>query len=249
MLLVADVAELKFMNPILNTRTLDRAEAVASSDTFNTAGVVQKSVFLLFLLVASAMVCAHATLGFIPAIAGGIVAFVVVLVVMFKPTLSPYLAPVYAIAEGAIVGVISAAYADAFNGIILQALLFTFGTLAAMLGLYQSRIIVVTAKLRSIIFAATVGIAVSYFVAFIASLFGFNISFLYGNGPLSIGISVVICIVAAMNFLLDFDTIERANANRAPKYFEWVASLGLLITTVWLYLEILRLLGKLNQNK
>jgi len=117
-----------------------------------------------------------------------------------------------------------------------------------MLALYQTRIITVNAKFRSIIFAATAGIAITYVVAIIAGLFGFNMSFMYSSSPLSIGISVVICIVAALNFLLDFDNIERGIANGAAKNYESVSALGLLITTVWLYLEILRLLSKIKSR-
>ena len=131
-----------------------------------------------------------------------------------------------------------------YPGIVIQAILGTAGTFMVMLTLYRTRIIKVTDKLRMIIVGATLGIALVYIIGIVMSFFGGGIPYIHESGPIGIGFSVVVCGIAAFNLLLDFDFIEKGSEAKAPKYMEWYAAFGLLVTLIWLYLEILRLLGK-----
>jgi uncharacterized YccA/Bax inhibitor family protein len=173
----------------------------------------------------------------------------VAIVLIFKPQLAQYLAPAYALLEGLVIGGISSIYNDAFSavapGIVTQAVILTFGTAIAMYLLYTFRIIRVTEKFKSIMFAAIGGIALFYLITFLLSLFGVNVSGLHNGSLMSIGISIAITAIAALSLLLDFDRIEQGSAMGAPKYMEWYCAFGLLVTLVWLYVEILRLLGNL----
>lgn len=182
-------------------------------------------------------------------IGGFITGFVLCLITCFKREWSPVTAPLYAMAQGLALGGISAMYETQFNGIVTQAVLLTVGTLLAMLALYTMRIIQPTRKFMLGVFAATAGIALTYLIGIVLRLFGFEMSFLYGNGWFSIGFSIVVVIVAALNLIMDFATIEQGAQNRAPKYMEWYAAFGLLVTLVWLYLEILRLLSKFASRR
>lgn len=169
------------------------------------------------------------------------------LVTSFVPRIARITAPIYALGYGIALGAISALYEIAFDGIVLQAVGATLATLAVMLFLYATRIIKVTQRLRMVVIGATLGIFLLYAVAWIATIFGANLFFWNNPTPLGIGISVVICGVAAFNLLLDFDFIERMSG-RAPKQMEWYAAFGITVTIIWLYLEILRLLALLRQN-
>jgi uncharacterized YccA/Bax inhibitor family protein len=181
------------------------------------------------------------------AMVGIIVGFVAVLVAMRKPNLAKFLGPVYAIGYGFAVGAISKGYETFYNGIVLQAVLATASVFFVMLLLYRTRIIKVTDKFRRAVIFATLGVMVLYLGSFIFSLFGGSLPFLNGdNMALSIAFSVFVCGLAAMNLALDFDFIERATNSGMPKTYEWVAALGLVVTLVWLYLELLRLLSYLR---
>ncbi len=182
------------------------------------------------------------------AMIGVIVGFVAVIAAMFKPKLARFLAPVYALAQGYFVGAISKAYENFQDGIVLQAVLATVGVFAAMLFLYGTRIIKVTNRMRRIVIGATMGIALLYLVSFVINLFGGNVSFLQEPTLFGIGFSVLVVGLAAFNLALDFDFIERGSKADLPKYMEWVGALGLLVTLVWLYLEMLRLLSKLRER-
>ena len=166
----------------------------------------------------------------------------------FKPDLARVTAPIYALITGTWVGAISHVYNLEYDGIVLQAIGATFGVLAMMLFLYATRIVEVTDKLRMGIIMATGGIMLVYLFTIVLSLFDVDMPFIHDAGPVGILISVVIVGVAAMNLLLDFDFTERAVAAGAPKKVEWYAAFGLMVTLVWLYLEILRLLGKINRS-
>jgi uncharacterized YccA/Bax inhibitor family protein len=166
----------------------------------------------------------------------------------FKPDLARFTAPLYALITGTWVGAISALYNFQYDGIVLQAVGATIGVLAMMLFLYATRIIEVTDKLRMGIVMATGGIMLVYLFTIVLSIFGIDMPFIHDAGPVGILISLVIVGVAAMNLLLDFDFTERAVAAGAPKKVEWYAAFGLTVTLVWLYLEILRLLSKLNRS-
>jgi uncharacterized YccA/Bax inhibitor family protein len=179
-----------------------------------------------------------------------LIGFAAVIVCSFKPTLSKFLAPVFALAEGVFVGAISAAYNVEWNGIVVQAVGATLGVFLVMLFLYRARIVKVTDKFRSVVIGATLGLAVFYLFAIILSLFGHDIGFLSATDSswFGIGFSVLAAGLASLNLLLDFDLTERGVRGAAPEYMEWFAGLGLLVTLVWLYLELLRLLGRLRSN-
>ncbi len=181
------------------------------------------------------------------AMVGIFVGFGAVILSSFKPKLAKFLGPVYAIAYGFAVGAISKGYETFYNGIVLQAVLATASVFAVMLVLYRTRIIKVTDKFRRAVIFATLGVMVLYLGSFVFSLFGGSLPFLNGdNMVLSILFSVFVCGLAAMNLALDFDFIERATNAGMPKEYEWVAALGLVVTLVWLYLELLRLLSYLR---
>ena len=184
-----------------------------------------------------------------PWVFGGlIVGFITAIVICFKQTWAPMLAPVYALAEGLFLGGISASFEAQYPGIVIQAVGGTFGTLAALLLCYQSGLIRATENFKLGIVAATGGIFFVYLISMIGGMFGFPIPFIHSAGPVGIGFSVVVVIIAALNLVLDFDFIETAAKRGAPKYLEWYGAFALMVTLVWLYLEILRLLSKLNSR-
>lgn len=178
---------------------------------------------------------------------GMLVGLVCALILTFKPTFARVLAPVYAVATGVAVGAISKAYNNAYSGIVLQAVGATLGVFVVMLVLYRSGIIRVTARFRRVVIGATLGVLVFYGISMLLGLFGANI-FPQGSSLMSIGFSFLVAGIAAMNLALDFDFIEKAEAAGAPKHMEWYAAFGLLVTLVWLYLEILRLLSKMRDR-
>jgi len=178
-------------------------------------------------------------------IVGGIGGLITALVTAFRPQSSGISAPIYAIFEGLLLGGISAIFESMFTGIVMRAVALTLAVFLAMLFLYRSGIIKVTEKLKMGIFAATAGIAVIYLVSFIGGFFGMEFSFLHGNSNFSIGFSLLVVAIAAFNLVLDFSFIENAAEQGAPKYMEWYGAFGLMVTLIWLYLEILRLLSKL----
>jgi uncharacterized YccA/Bax inhibitor family protein len=184
---------------------------------------------------------------------GGAIGGLVVAVIMsFKPTSSPYLAPLYGLLEGLFVGALSAtinyAFRESYPGIIMQAVVLTFGAAVAMFILYNFRIIKVTERFRSIVFTATAGIAIFYLIAMVLRMFAIDIPFLHEGSMLGIGFSLVVIVVASLNLIMDFDMIERGAATGAPKYMEWFCAFGLLVTIIWLYIEILRLLSKISSR-
>ena len=183
---------------------------------------------------------------------GALGGFVVALVIMFKKEWAPYLAPAYALLEGLFVGAISAYFNYAFKekapNIIFNAVGLTFGTAIAMYLLYSFRIIKATEKFKSVIITATAGIAIFYVITWVLGMFGINIAFLHEGSLMGIGFSVFVVAIAALNLILDFDMVEKGAELGAPKYMEWYGAFGLLVTIVWLYLEILRLLSKLSSR-
>ncbi len=188
----------------------------------------------------------------IPALAwvGLFVGIGLVFLLMFKPHLAKFIAPVYAIAEGFFVGALSRMYETFYNGIVVQAAGATIAVFGVMLFLYRARIIKVTERFRTIVVSATIGIMVFYGVCFLVRLFAGadSVSFLASASLLSIGFSVLVAGIAAMNLALDFDFIERGSKMGLEKDFEWYGAFALLVTIVWLYLEMLRLLSKLRSR-
>ena len=170
------------------------------------------------------------------------------IVTIMKPKLARFTGIFYAAAEGAVLGAISHLYESQFNGIVLQAIGLTIGVFVVMLFLYATRIVRVTNKFRTGVIAATGAIFLVYMVSIVMHLFGANIPFIHDAGPIGIGFSLLVVGLAALNLMLDFDFIERGVAAGAPRYMEWYGAFGLLITLVWLYLELLRLLSKLQSR-
>ena len=174
------------------------------------------------------------------------VGFGLALLTIFKPKFAPISAPLYAVAEGLFLGVISKVYDAQWNGIVLQAVLATAAVFLVCLALFSTGAVKVTKKFTFVVIAATAGIALMYIAGMLLSLFGADITFLNSPSPLGIAVSVVICIVAALNLFLDFEMIRQLSFAGAPKRMEWYGAFGLTVTMVWLYLEVLRLLGKLR---
>ncbi len=239
----------------LGTGSLVRNDGEAMS----LNGTVNKSALLLILVLAAAMFtwsqyAAAAAAGnpgaVMPyAIGGAIGGFVIALVTVFKKTWAPYTAPVYAVLQGLFLGAISAMFEMRFPGIVMQAVALTFGTLGALLLAYRSGLIKATENFKLGVVAATGGIMVLYLVNIGMRLFGFEgMGFIHEGSTMGILFSVGVVIVAALNLVLDFDFIEHGVENGAPKYMEWYAAFGLMVTLVWLYLEILRLLSKLQSR-
>jgi len=184
---------------------------------------------------------------------GAIGGLVVALIITFKKQWAPFLAPAYALLEGLFVGAISAyynyAFADKAPFIIVTAVGLTFGTAIAMYLLYAARIIRATQKFKAIIFTATVGIAIFYLITMVMRMFGMDVPFIHEGSTFGIIFSLFVVSIAALNLILDFDMIEQGVEAGAPKYMEWYGAFGLLVTIVWLYLEILRLLSKISSRR
>jgi uncharacterized YccA/Bax inhibitor family protein len=226
-------------------------------EVMTVEGTVNKTMILLLLAVVSASITwsmvlkpGGSDLAFPLMIGGMILGFIAAMVAIFKPNTSPYVAPVYALLEGLVLGGVSAVVNERYPGIAMQAVGLTFGTLAVMLVAYRARLIQVTDKFRMGVVAATGGIFVFYLVSFVLRMFGIGGSFLaYDSAsPIAIGISLVVVVIAALNLVLDFDLIERGARYRAPKFMEWYGAFSLMVTLVWLYLEILRLLSRLSRR-
>jgi uncharacterized YccA/Bax inhibitor family protein len=242
-------------NPALNENVFRNAawtgdSANASAMTLN--GVVLKTGMLLVVLSATAVFTWQqffAGANVSPYMIGGLIGgFVLALITVFKPTASPWTAPLYAACEGFALGGISATIEAQYGGIVIQAVGLTFGTLGSLLAVYSTGLIRPSENFKLGIVAATGGIALVYLVSIVLGFFGMQIPLIHGSGPIGIAFSVFVVVLAALNLVLDFDFIEQGVKNSAPKYMEWYAGFGLLVTLVWLYIEILRLLTKLRSN-
>ena len=233
---------------------------VSRSGVMTVQGTVGKTSLLLAILSACGIWSWHATVSngvqpglvALSAIGGMVIAFLTI----FRPTLAPWTAPLYAAAEGVFLGVISQviqngidARAGVPQGIVFQAISLTVGVLCVMLFLYGSRIIQVTDKFRTGVIMATGAIALVYLISMVLRLFGVNTPFIFDSSKIGIGFSLFVVGLASVNLLLDFDMIEKGARSGAPKYMEWYGAFGLLVTLVWLYLEILRLLRKFADQR
>ncbi len=179
---------------------------------------------------------------------GAIGGLIVALVTIFKKEWAPITAPIYGLLQGLFLGGISAMYNQQFQGIVLQAVMLTFGVMAMMLFLYQSGIIKVTEKFRMGVVAATGGVFLVYIVTFVLGFFGVQVPFIHGSGMMGIGFSLLVVGIAALNLVMDFDSVDRGVAAGAPRFMEWYCAFGLMVTLIWLYLEMLRLLSKLQRR-
>jgi uncharacterized YccA/Bax inhibitor family protein len=235
-------------NPVLSKKTFTKT--LSSSDEMTIEGTVNKTAVSLLLLVGTGYFTFD-VISPVLLIGSGIGGFILAIVTIFKKEWAPITVPLYAILEGALLGGISYMYNSTYNGIVTNAILLTVGILVSLLIAYRSGYIKATENFKLGIFAATGGIAIVYFINFIMGFFGSGLGVMSINNasPLSIGFSIVVVIVASLNLVLDFDFIEEGAEKGAPKYMEWYGAFGLLVTLIWLYLEILRLLAKLNSRR
>jgi uncharacterized YccA/Bax inhibitor family protein len=249
---VADL--LRTSNPALNDKIFQNT-GIGTGEAMTLNGTVNKTGVLLLLVVAAAAWTWHLYLhsnnpqmamglAMIGVIGGLIMAFVTI----FKKTWAGVTAPIYAVLEGLALGGISAMFESRYHGIAIQAVSLTFGTMFVLLLAYRSGLIPVTQNFRLGVIAATGGIAVFYLITMVLGFFGIHFTSVFGSGPVGIAFSVVVVIVAALNLVLDFDFIETGVRVGAPKYMEWYAAFGLMVTLIWLYLEILRLLSKMRDR-
>jgi len=179
---------------------------------------------------------------------GCIGGLVMALWTVFSPRSSPVTAPIYAILEGMVIGAISAIFEYQFPGIVFQATGVTIGAFAAIMALYGSGIIKVNETFKAVLFSAMLAIGLAYLATLVLRMFGSDVPYIHGSGPVGIGFSVIVCIVAALNFAWDFQNVVDAKNAEAPRWYEWYLGFGLLLTLVWLYLEVLRLLAKLQSR-
>ncbi len=254
------MAIFKSGNPTLTQKMFDKSLSIDADmqGTMSVRGTINKFGFLMLMIIAGAAYNWHmfeeakqstVTTLMMVGIFGGLITAIAI---SFKPNWASYLAPLYALLEGLFIGgisaILNAAFAKQYPGLIMQAVGLTFGVAIAMFLLYNFRIIKATERFKSVIFTATLGIGIFYLLTMVLRLFGVNVSFMTDSSLLSIGISLFIVAIAALNLILDFDMIEQGAERGAPKFMEWYGAFGLLVTLVWLYLEILRLLSKLNSR-
>ena len=237
-------------NPALSKKTFNNL-TIESSNVMTLDGTVNKTAISMGILLLSAYytysnaIMSYIMIGFI----GG---FILALVTIFKKEWAPTTVPIYAVLEGLALGGISKIYANAFEpGIVPQAIMLTLGILFALLFAYKSKIIQATENFKLGVFAATAGIGVVYLISFIMSFFGNSLPVMNpaNSSILSIGFSLFVVVIASLNLVMDFDFIEEGVKKGAPKYMEWYGAFGLLVTLIWLYLEILRLLAKLSSRR
>ena len=245
-------------NPVLSRLAEAARETLTTSvsgDVMTRAGTAGKSLILLALCAFSAtftwlQVAAGNTAIMMPALlVGGLGGFVMAMIVSFKPNTAPVVAPIYAVLEGLILGAISALFNIKYPGLPQQAVLLTFAVALGVFTLYRMNILKATEGFRRMVVGATIGIAVFYLVNIVLSMFNVNLGYTMSNSPIAIGINLVIAGVAAMNLVLNFDDIDTAVRMGAPKRLEWYGAFGLMVTLVWLYLELLRLLSRLQGGR
>jgi uncharacterized YccA/Bax inhibitor family protein len=242
-------------NPALNERAFQGERAVLG-EAMTLQGTVNKTGVLLICAVATAawtwnlFLHSHSPQSVMPlALVGGIGGLIVAMVTIFKKQWAGITAPIYALLEGLVLGSISAMLEVRFPGIAIQAVSLTFGTLVILLLAYRSGLIAVTEKFRLGVIAATGGIALFYIVEIVLGFFGIHFTAVNGSGAIGIGFSIFVVIIAALNLVLDFDFIETGVRVGAPKYMEWYGAFGLMVTLIWLYFEILRLLSKIRSRE
>ena len=238
-------------NPMMKESVF--SQAISGAETMTLQGAVNKTIALLALVVIGAsyswnLFYNQGPEAVQPWMIGGIIgSLVFAMITIFKATWAPKTAPIYAVLEGLALGGISAFFEARFPGIVIQAVGLTFGTLFALLLAYKTRLIRATENFKLGVFAATGGIAVVYLISMIGGMFGWNMPVIHESGPMGILFSLFVVVIAALNLVLDFDFIERGHGV-APRYMEWYAAFGLVVTLAWLYLELLRLLSKLRER-
>lgn len=240
-------------NPVFSDSAFDRAGYSSSSDSMTVNGSIMKTFILGLVFIITSFV----VIAYMPNFDGSmstaitvsaIGAFVVGLIISFKPATAPVLSVVYAVLESIVVTVISILLNQQYNGIVFEAVTYTMIAFFTMLILYRLGVIKATQTFKSVIITATIAIGISYLILFILSFFSIRPDWFYGNSTLSIAINAVIIVIAALNLILDFDFIEQGSSMNMPKYMEWYAAFGLILTIIWLYLEILRILSKIKSR-
>jgi len=251
-------------NPALGDHVFDKAKQNSAPNTerMTIAGTVNKTAILLGLALITAMWSwnvvfpgsASTTVDALPSPPGWLlmgapfIAFILAIVTIFKAQWAPISAPLYALFEGLFLGTISAMFEVRYPGIAMQAAFGTLATLGGLLMAYRTGFIKPTENFRLGLFAATSGIMMLYMISFVMSLFGGNMPFIHESGLMGIGFSLFVVVIAALNLVLDFDFIENGETSGAPQYMEWYGAFGLMVTLVWLYIEMLRLLAKLRNR-
>jgi uncharacterized YccA/Bax inhibitor family protein len=252
----------KSSNPVFGKNIFNQTATSTDEGVMTVNGTINKTGLMLLIVIFAATFTWRKFFGAIdPAIpgamppgvigwviGGAIGGFITAIITTFSPRRAAMTAPIYAVFEGLFLGAISALFEAMYPGLVMRAVSLTFGVFFIMLLLYRSGTIRATEKFRTVIFAATGGIALVYLVSFVAGMFGANLGFMYGNGMMGIGFSLVVVVIAALNLILDFDMITQGTNAHAPKYMEWYGAFGLMVTLIWLYLEILRLLSKLSSR-
>ena len=242
-------------NPTLNANTFTNIQAAPGTAVMTVQGTVHKTALLLLLTIIAASYTwglhfAGAQDAVTAWTAGGAIAgLVIALITVFKKTWAMVTAPLYALFEGLVVGGVSSAMAGYSNGIVIEAVMLTFGTLAALLAAYTTGLIKATDQFKRGVIAATGGIVILYLATFVLGFFHVPVPMITGNSLFGIGFSIVVVIIAALNLVIDFDFIEKGAAAGAPKYLEWYAAFSLMVTLIWLYFEILRLLAKFSRRR
>lgn len=245
-------------NPAISDKIFDNARQF-EGDAMTVRGAMNKFGMMMLFLIGAALFTwnlfyTQGVEAVKPWMWGSMIGgLVLAIIIIFKKTWAPHLALGYAICEGLFLGAISAMFntlfAAKYPSIIMHAVLLTMGTAAAMYILYQTGVIRATNTFRKIVIMATMAIAIFYLISMVMNMFGATMPYLHDSSPMGILISLVIVVVAALNLILDFDMIERGAQEGAPKYFEWYSAFGLMVTIVWLYLEILKLLSKLASSR
>jgi len=235
-------------NPVLSKSTFSNTGSISEKMTIN--GTVNKTAISLLLLVGTGYLT-FTTINPGLLVGCGIGGFIVAIITVFKKEWAPITVPIYAVLEGGLLGGVSFMYNSLYDGIVTNAIFLTVGILLSLLTAYRSGYIKATENFKLGVFAATGGIAIVYLINFIMSFFGSSMGVMQidNASPMSIGFSAIVVIIAALNLVLDFDFIEEGAEKGAPKYMEWYGAFGLLVTLIWLYLEILRLLAKLNSRR
>lgn len=253
----------KSSNPVFGQSVFGRLDSRADSGLMTINGTMNKTGLMLLIVTFAAIFTWRKFFGAynysgpeaafsavqLWMIGGGIGGFITAMITVFRPQSSNVTAPIYAVFEGLFLGGISAFFEAMYPGLVMRAVALTLGVFFIMLMLYRNGTLRASGKLKMGIIAATGGVALVYFISFIAGMFGANLGFMYGNSNISIGFSLVVVAIAALNLILDFDFIERGAQAGAPKIMEWYGAFGLMVTLIWLYMEILRLLAKFASRR
>ncbi|QAS53138.1 Bax inhibitor-1/YccA family protein [Halobacillus litoralis] len=236
-------------NPVLKNNTFQRSSG--QDQTMTLGGTVAKITLLFLFLLGTALYTwyqySQGVNVTIMMLIGAIGGLIFALITAFFPKAAPVTAPIYAALEGFFIGGISAFLEGSYSGIVIQAVSLTLAVMGVLLFLYATRVIKVTKNFRLMVVSATLGIFVVYLINFVMNFFGMQVPYLHSSGPIGIGISIFIVAIAALNLVLDFDFIEQGVNRGAPKHMEWYGAFGLIVTLVWLYIEILRLLQKIRR--